>query len=441
MTNTARAAQRARLLADIVRERALLHPDADILEAIAESLDIAAVALDRAEPTVEGVAIVDHLPRLAITALWDVTTLAGGLPAHTLPLPVIDYITAPAGGYLPELEPVGTPGSHLARQADDIRTRLAAVGRHLDWDNDDIMRTDLDNFLKLHSAYVRIAASVEVMAALLSLDRTKNGPAMYVYSAAQLTGTRARQCDATAAFTNRQTRAFSLLDGIGSSQAVRDWTRQTARYLARTGAERGDAESALRTVHAVAAAQYHNWNLPEDMPSAVAVLAVASPGKPLTVAWCGDARAYITTPAGDLARLTVDHNVRQWVLAQGRTPEPHARNQVISCIGSDEPDPLLGSVTVPAYGRLLLVSDGAYEPIEDAGEDLADYLTGTTKKAAVRIVTRAVANATGKALGENEGRADNATALVVDLEPHPAALPAWEETPAEVAALDRAYWG
>lgn len=269
---------------------------------------------------------------------------------------------------------------------------------------------------------------------------------MYVYTAARLTGTRARQCDATAAFTHGQTRGFALLDGIGDTQAVRDWTRQTARYLARTGAERVDAESALRTVHAVAAAQYRNWNLPADMPSAVAVLAVASPGRPLTIAWCGDARAYITTPGGNLVRLTVDHNHRQVVLAQGGTPHLFDRHQVVSWIGDDDPDPLIGTATVPAYGRLLLVSDGAYEPVEDAGEDLADYLTGSTRTAAVRIVTRAVANATGQALGENEGRADNATALVVDLEPHPARLavpaplPAWEETLAEVTAYDRAYF-
>ncbi|MEV5351373.1 hypothetical protein [Streptomyces achromogenes] len=59
-------------------------------------------------------------------------------------------------------------------------------------------------------------------------------------------------------------------------------------------------------------------------------------------------------------------------------------------------------------GWLLLASDGAYEPHEDAGHDLAGYLTGTPRVAAERLVDDAIRHA--HALPDLY--ADNATALV-----------------------------
>ncbi|MFF8717559.1 hypothetical protein ACF07T_40110 [Streptomyces sp. NPDC015184] len=59
-------------------------------------------------------------------------------------------------------------------------------------------------------------------------------------------------------------------------------------------------------------------------------------------------------------------------------------------------------------GRLLLASGGAYEPLEDADHDLADYLTGEPRKDAQRFVEDAVRRA--RALPDPY--ADNATALV-----------------------------
>jgi serine/threonine protein phosphatase PrpC len=226
------------------------------------------------------------------------------------------------------------------------------------------------------------------------------------HASAQLIGGRSHQCDATATFTVAGTRAYALLDGIGSNDAVRDWTRTYARRLARTAAHTG-AEAGLRTVHAAAAAEpgRDTWEA-EFIPAAVAVVAVAAPGKPLEIAWCGDSRAYIDTPDG-LHRYTQDHNMRQVLLDMGHEPGPYSRNRVTSYLGDRTADPAIGSATAPQRGRLLLLSDGAYEPIEDAGLDVAKYLTGGPQRAARSLTAAAVEHATS--------RADNATALVADL--------------------------
>ncbi|MFD3537460.1 hypothetical protein [Streptomyces sp. NPDC058664] len=43
------------------------------------------------------------------------------------------------------------------------------------------------------------------------------------------------------------TRAHALLDGVGDTRAVRDWTRNAARRLARAAAGQGNAAAGLRT--------------------------------------------------------------------------------------------------------------------------------------------------------------------------------------------------
>jgi serine/threonine protein phosphatase PrpC len=230
------------------------------------------------------------------------------------------------------------------------------------------------------------------------------------HATAQLTGTRTHQCDATATYTQGGTRAYVLLDGIGSSDEIRDWTRTTARRLARAAATQGSAEAGLRAIHTLIAAEpdRQGWR-GEDAPAAVAVVVVAAPGKPLEVAWCGDSRAYLLTPAGGLDRLTTDHNMRQQLLDMGATPGRYARNTVTSYLGDAHPDPAIGAVTVPLSGRLLLASDGAYEPLEDSRRDLALYLGGSPQRAAREFVAGAIEHATE--------HADNATVLIADLAP------------------------
>lgn len=241
---------------------------------------------------------------------------------------------------------------------------------------------------------------------------------MRTYATAQQLGTRSHQCDATAVFTTPTgARAYVLLDGIRSNDGVRDWTRDAARRLARTAARHGDAEAGLRAVYnAYAAEQDRRGEYTSHMPKAAAVVAVTVPGKPLTVAWCGDSRAYILTPGGTVQCLTNDHNLRRVFPPRNGRPGGN-RNRITSCLGSGYTDdelmneyghPAIEAVTRPGEAcRLLLASDGAYEPIADNGARFETYLTGAPAQAATDFTETAVSWA-----GEY---ADNATALVADL--------------------------
>ncbi|WP_406501579.1 mucin-2 [Streptomyces sp. NBC_01590] len=246
------------------------------------------------------------------------------------------------------------------------------------------------------------------------------------YATAQETGLRDNQCDATAVYTAPTgARAYVLLDGIGSTDAVREWTRAAAARLARRAARRGDAETGLRAVYDAYATEREDPFAQDYAPKAAAVVAVTAPGKPLPVAWCGDSRAYLLTD-GTLRRLTNDHNLRR-VYPPTDWHNGGNRNRITSCLGSAYTDkqlmnevghPAIETVTVPAGNfRLLLASDGAYEPHEDGGHDLAALAAGDLREAARTLTRLAVARsiATSRALDPARPHADNATALLADL--------------------------
>lgn len=237
---------------------------------------------------------------------------------------------------------------------------------------------------------------------------------MRTYATAQHIGTRSRQCDATAVQdTPDGTRIYVLLDGIGSTPQVRYWARTNARRLAAHAAHHRDAEAGLRSLynHYAAKPARRDPFTRHDPPSAAAIVAVETPGKPLTIAWCGDSRAYLLAN-GRCRRLTEDHNLRR-ASATGRGN----RNLITSYLGGCDSDeelqraighPAIESISIDAAGsRLLLASDGAYEPLEDSARDLSLYLTGTPQYAADDIVASAIDHATA--------HADNATALVADI--------------------------
>lgn len=241
---------------------------------------------------------------------------------------------------------------------------------------------------------------------------------MRTYATAQLIGDRTQQCDATAVSTAPSgARAYVLLDGIGSTDEIRDWTRTAARRLARTAARHGDAEAGLRAVYNAYANEPGRHGPWAREPQACAVVAVTAPGRPLTIAWCGDSRAYVLV-RGTVQRLTADHNLRR-VYPPCDWHDGGNRNRITSCLGSPYTDgqlmneykhPAIEAVVRPAENcRLLLASDGAYEPLEDSLRNLADYLVGDPREAARDFVTAAV---------DHAGRyADNATVLVADLRP------------------------
>lgn len=235
------------------------------------------------------------------------------------------------------------------------------------------------------------------------------------YAVARLIGGRTHQCDASAAAVDEHTgaRAFAVLDGIGSSDAVTEFAQFAALRLTTEAAAAGDAYVPLVRLRRELA------RTPEFAPDgerlySCAVLAVHVPGHPLKVAWCGDSRAYHLTPSGVLTQLTTDHNMRQVHIDRGTFPSAASRHHVTSCLGSKDlrpapgHRPLVGRAQVPSpRGRLLLVTDGAYERLEDNGARLVNYLTGSPAEAAQDITETAVS--------WGGFRADNATALVADL--------------------------
>ncbi|WP_405759476.1 protein phosphatase 2C domain-containing protein [Streptomyces sp. NBC_01420] len=245
------------------------------------------------------------------------------------------------------------------------------------------------------------------------------------YATAQQTGTDPIQCDATAVSTAPDgTRAYVLLDGIGRSESVREWTRAAARRLARAASRRGDAEAGLRHVYN----RYALERAPHGAgPKAAAVVAVVTPGK-LTVAWCGDSRAYLITD-GLVEKLTNDHNLRR-VYPPNNLHSGGNRNRITSCLGSSDSDedvlntyghPAIEALTRPmAKARLVLASDGAYEPIEDGGYGYYDAMFQIRPSHAARALTAVAvdhAECTSRGLDPARVYADNATALVADLQP------------------------
>ncbi|MEV4868538.1 mucin-2 [Streptomyces syringium] len=250
---------------------------------------------------------------------------------------------------------------------------------------------------------------------------------MRTYATAQHTGTDPGQCDATAVRTSPDgTRAYVLLDGIGRRASTHLWALGAARQIARTAARRRNAEAGLRHVYNLCRndAIHHGHG-----HKAAAVVAVKAPAEPLTVAWCGDSRAYLME-RGIAVRLTDDHNKRR-VYPPTATYLHGGRNHITSCLGSDRTDedvrnlyrhPAIETATREITGpcRLLLASDGAYEPHEGARHCLftecnGDDLVLTVRNLVNLAVDAAVKNS--RALDPNQVYADNATALLADLAP------------------------
>jgi serine/threonine protein phosphatase PrpC len=242
---------------------------------------------------------------------------------------------------------------------------------------------------------------------------------------------RSAQCDATAVRTvPNGNRAFVLLDGIGSTEEVRNWTRRTAVRLARAAACRGNAEAGLRALYEQFAADPDRQDpyLRRYMPGAAAVVAVHAPGTPLTVAWCGDSRAYLLQ-RGITRRLTEDHNKRRVYPPTAHFPEGGNRNAITSYLGAAATDEeamnqynhaaIEFATTEACDGcRLVLASDGAYEPHEEAGHDLFTELDDEPLPATVRsFVDLAVDTARAKLPAHEHCYVDNATALAADLTP------------------------
>ncbi|MFD8509676.1 protein phosphatase 2C domain-containing protein [Streptomyces antimycoticus] len=244
------------------------------------------------------------------------------------------------------------------------------------------------------------------------------------HDTAQQQGGRSHQCDATAtAAASGEVVAFAVLDGIGSCPEVTAWTREAADRVARAVLHARSAEDGLRQVYDDYAAAGPEFAGAWEQIGAAALVALVVPGQPLELAWCGDVRAYAIRD-DQAEQLTRDHNARRVHLDRGKEVGPYDRNRLTSCLGSDETDdevrdqhghPAIESTTVdPEELRLVLATDGAYEPLEDFGTPFPVYLTGVPAEAAEDFVATAVHRSRMVTLPQH---VDNATAMVIDLVP------------------------
>ncbi|MYX36522.1 MULTISPECIES: LPD29 domain-containing protein [unclassified Streptomyces] len=129
------AAHRARLLAEILRERTALRPDRTDLPGIAALLDEAAAILEETAPEV----------------------VYGVLAS---PSAVIGYVSAAVTGRLPGLYALDPASGQLAAQEADLRARLDIAISGFDFGGE-ISRTAMRVVLDLHRKHARLAKAVQ----------------------------------------------------------------------------------------------------------------------------------------------------------------------------------------------------------------------------------------------------------------------------------------
>ncbi|MFJ6770275.1 PP2C family protein-serine/threonine phosphatase [Kitasatospora sp. NPDC091257] len=250
-------------------------------------------------------------------------------------------------------------------------------------------------------------------------------------TASQHTGSRTYQADTTAHHHDPDTghRAWVLLDGIGDRIHTAAWVGTASLALARTAASIGDPGAAIRQIRPVLHAERATLGHPEDWPAdAAAIVAVLTPAGRLHIAWAGDCRAYLAEQ-GRATLLTTDHNKATEQRREGRQPDPDAHDYLTSslCFSTGAVEAVAVDFGPrPGMRRLVLASDGAYLPHEQAGTlpppspdgsprhrdgraVPAPLLTGAPEAVARRI--------TDLAVRADPSGADNATAMVIDLHP------------------------
>jgi serine/threonine protein phosphatase PrpC len=123
--------------------------------------------------------------------------------------------------------------------------------------------------------------------------------------------------------------------------------------------------SATGEANAAAVGVAHTLGDPAEPPSCTFVAAVVW-GELITVAWCGDSRAYWLPDAGDARQLTIDHSLGTELLASGESraaaeADP-AFHTITRWLGADSVDhsPELASQTIESAGWLLVCSDGLW---------------------------------------------------------------------------------
>ena len=123
--------------------------------------------------------------------------------------------------------------------------------------------------------------------------------------------------------------------------------------------------AAATEANAAAVGVAHTLGDPSEPPSCTFVAAVVADDL-ITVAWCGDSRAYWLPDAGDARQLTVDHSLGTEMIASGKSraeaeADP-AFHTITRWLGADSVDhsPEFASQSIEGPGWLLVCSDGLW---------------------------------------------------------------------------------
>jgi serine/threonine protein phosphatase PrpC len=143
-------------------------------------------------------------------------------------------------------------------------------------------------------------------------------------------------------------------------------------------------ETAATEANAAAVGVAHTMGDPPEPPSCTFVAAVVA-GALITVAWCGDSRAYWLPDAGSPRQLSIDHSLGTELMASGESraeaeADP-AFHTITRWLGNDSVDhsPEIASQTIDGPGWLLVCSDGLWN-YASALDEMAVRVTELSSK-------------------------------------------------------------
>jgi serine/threonine protein phosphatase PrpC len=132
-------------------------------------------------------------------------------------------------------------------------------------------------------------------------------------------------------------------------------------------------EAATTEANTAAVGVAHTLGDPSEPPSCTYVAAVIADSL-ITVAWCGDSRAYWLPDTGEARQLTVDHSLGTELLVSGKTraeaeADP-AFHTITRWLGADSVDhsPEFTSQSIDGPGWVLVCSDGLWNYASALGE-------------------------------------------------------------------------
>lgn len=177
-------------------------------------------------------------------------------------------------------------------------------------------------------------------------------------------------------------------------------------------------ERAANEANSAAVGVAHTLGDPSEPPSCTFVAAVVA-GSLITVAWCGDSRAYWLPDSGSPRQLTVDHSLGTELMDSGKSraeaeADP-AFHTITRWLGNDSVDhtPAIASQTIDGPGWLLVCSDGLWN-YASALDEMAARVTGLCSTAGLDPLPLAAALVDW---ANASGGHDNVTAALARCDP------------------------